>query len=87
VDATAAVIAGDSADAVDARMGVPIVRIAEATVTVVQIGVRIGVRIGARIGARIVVRIVGVIAAGGASSAALVAMARIADTHLHAGLN
>jgi len=64
-------------------MGVPIVRIAAVTVTVVVIVARTGARIAARIG----VRIVGVIAAGGASSAALVDMARIADTLRHAGLN
>src|SRR5258708_40118580 len=78
VDAIAAVIAGDSADAVDARMGVPIVRIAAATVTVVVIVARTGARIAARVGGRIV----GGIAAGGASSAPLVDMARIAGTLL-----
>ena len=82
-DATEAEIAADSADVVGARMGVPIVHIAEATVTVVAIGARIGARIAARIAARIVA----VIAAGGVSSAVLVAMARIADTLLRAGLN
>jgi len=74
-DATVAEIAADSADVGGARMGAPIVHIAEVTVTVVAIGAQIGARI------------VAVIAAGGVSSAVLVAMARIADTLLRAGLN
>jgi hypothetical protein len=78
-DATAAVIVEVSADAVDAPRGAPIVRIAVEIVIVVATVARIGARIAARIGA--------VIAAVDASSAALVAMARIAATRLHAGLN
>ncbi len=78
-DVTAAEIAADSVDVAGAQMGAPIVPIAEATVTVVAIGARIGARIAARTGA--------VIAAGGASSAALVAMARIADTLPRVGLS
>jgi hypothetical protein len=74
------VIAADSADAVDARMGVPIVPIAPATVD----------RIAVPIVVPIVAVIVDRIAAGDASSAAA-DMARIvgitAATLLLAGLN
>jgi len=66
-------------DAADAPTGALIVRIA---VEIVIVAATV-----ARIGAQIAARIVAVIVAGGASSAALVAMARIADTRLHAGLS
>ena len=46
-DVTVAEIAAVSADAVGARMGVPIVRIAEAIVTVAEIAVRIAAATGA----------------------------------------